>query len=278
MNALKRLTAGFHRFRQSSSRLHVEAFSRQNLLLCVFVIIILCCKPDAVWMVIYLGMALLFTDGSDLDLVRRCANDPHNPVLWREFTRRYEGAIRQSILRTLQQQNRQYAARLPATVDDIVQDVYLRLLQHNGRAFQMFKGFTEAAWFRYLRVIARHLTLNHLRNNSAGKRPPINFSLDAGSDFDCERQLQGRKSGEHELTTDEKIRMLELHDQINHSLDLALRGPNKSRDKLLFQLHYFDGLSVEQIASFPGIAMTAHAVEVALSRVRQRLAHFVNRS
>lgn len=277
MNAFECLVARLRRCRQSPSRPRAEAVSFHHLLLCVLVIVILCWTPAAAGMAIFLGMALLFTDSSDLDLVRRCAHDPHNEALWREFKKRYEGAIRHSVVRTLQRHNQQHAGALPAAVDDIVQNIYLRLLQHNCRAFQVFKGTTEVSWFCYLRVIATHITLNHLRSKNAGKRPPLGRSLDVGSDFDRERKLhQGRNTGDQELTTDEDIRMMELYDQINYCLDLALRGPNKARDKLLFQLYYFDGLTVEEIATSQGIGMRAHAVEVAISRVRQRLAQYVD--
>lgn len=277
MNAFECLVAGFRRHRQSPSRPRAEAVSYLHLLLCILVIVILCWTPAVAGMAIFLGMALLFTDSCDLDLVRRCAHDPHNETLWHEFKRRYEGAIRHSVVRTLQRHNQYRAGESSTVVDDIVQDIYLRLLQHNCRAFKVFKGTTEVSWFWYLRVIATHITLNHLRNKNAAKRPRIERSLDASSDFDRERKLhQGRNHGDPLLTTDEEIRMMELYDQINYCLDLALRGPNKARDKLLFQLHFFDGLSAEEIATNRGIGMKAHAVEVAISRIRQRLAHFVD--
>lgn len=234
-------------------------------------------QPDHWWAVTYLGAMLLFADWPHVDLVHRCANDPANHGLWQEFIRRYNVRIRGAVIHVLLQDGQRQIANAHEEVDDIAQEVYARFFNKQGRALRAFKGTTEESWFCYLRVIARHVTLNFLRARHAQKRPRIELSLDKENDAGNEHKLRDvRLSYPANETTDDATRMMELQDQINYCLDLALHGPLKNRDKLIFQFYYFEGLTPTQIARMPGFDMTPHAIEVVISRVRKKLAQFAD--
>lgn len=234
-------------------------------------------QPEHWWVTTCLGAMLLISDWTHVDLVHRCANDPGNQRLWQEFIRRYQERIRRIITQVLLQDGQRQIANPGEDVDDIAQEVYARFFNNQGRAFRVFKGATEESWFCYLRVITRHVTLNFLRAKYALKRPRLEISLDKEADSGSEQKLRSSRQTipAHE-STDDATRMMELHDEINHYLDLVLRGTLKDRDKLIFQLTYFEGLTPTQISRMPGFDMTPHAIEVVISRVRKKLEQFAD--
>lgn len=250
---------------------------RSKLLWLATIAVFVYWHPENWWLSTFLGAMLLISEWTDVDFVRRCANDPGNHRLWQEFIRRYQDRIRRVIMRVLLQDGQRQITNALEDVDDIAQEVYARFFIRQGRALRVFKGTTEESWFCYLRVITRHVTLNILRAKHAQKRPRIELSLDKENDSGSEHTLRSvRQTIPAHETTDDATRMMELQEQINYYLDLVLRGPLKHRDKLLFQLIYFEGLTPTQIAHMPGFDMTAHAIEVVISRVRKKLAPFAD--
>lgn len=212
---------------------------------------------------------------SNPDLIRRCASSPDDSTLWQEFIRRFDDFLRRTAVRLLGSPVVPAPARLVALVEDIVQDVYVRLLHDDCRALLQFRGENEEAIFPYLHSITATVILNHFRATRAKKRPRVERSLNASiawaeEDF---RPLSAVIPDPRTLS-EEEIRLAELRDEINYLLDRILHGPNKSRDKLIFQLFHFDGLSPEEIAQISAIDMNPHGIEVVLSRIRQKLERF----
>lgn len=215
-----------------------------------------------------------YPEFSNLVLVRQCAQYPEREALWQEFMRRFQEHLRAWALQALGTYDSKQTVHYREAVDDVVQDVYLKLLQNACQALRAFKGETEDALFGYLRVITHHVALNRLRKSRAQKRPQITSSLDddraSGTD-DSAFRIHPKFIAQ---TTDDDNLLSELQEQINYCLNAVLRGPRKQRDKMLFQLRYFEGLSAEEIAKLPGLNMRPHAIEVAINRVCHRLAKY----
>lgn len=227
------------------------------------------CWQENAWLL--LAIAHNYPELSNLVLLRQCVEHPERETLWQEFMRRFHEHLRAWALQASRSYQQKQILHYREGVDDVVQEVYLRLVQNNCHALRAFKGETEEALFGYLRVITHHVALNRVRENRAKKRPHVTESLDA----DFHKGQEGRSAHKHaEAIADEPLGLLELQDQLTYWLDKVLHGPQKCRDKMLFQLFYFDGLSAEQIARMPAINMNAHAVEVAVNRVCHRLAKY----
>ncbi len=244
--------------------------------LAVFALIYGCCNnAHELFIGLLLAITQSYPESSNLVLVRQCMEQPQREMLWQEFIRRFHGHLRAWALQALRTYQQKQIAHYREALDDVVQEVYVRLVQHDCHALRAFKGETEEALFGYLRVITRHVALNRVRENSAKKRPYVTESLDANFN---ERQHDGRSRHQSTPTaaqaSNEELGLLELQDQINHLLDKVLHGPQKYRDKMLFQLCYFDGFTAEEIAEMPAINMNPHAVEVAINRVRHRLSKY----
>src|SRR5262249_50435152 len=75
------------------------------------------------------------------DLVRECGEKLTDRELWSEFQRRFQGLIFTYVMRSLRQTRIQ--GDVSSIVLDLTQEVYLKLVQHDGRVLQSFKGATE---------------------------------------------------------------------------------------------------------------------------------------
>lgn len=213
-----------------------------------------------------------------MDLIRRCASSPGDGVLWQEFVRRFDDFLRLSAIKLLGISGHPGMRKWLEIVEDIVQEVYVRLLKDQCKALNEFRGKKEEAIFPYLYSITGRVISNYFRARRAQKRSPVEKSLD--------ETIYG-DNGDYQLGTailpgslqmsEAELGLAELQDEINCLLDQILRGSNKSRDKLIFQLFYYDNLTSEEIAQIPGIELNPHGVEVVLSRIRRRLAKFAGR-
>lgn len=207
-----------------------------------------------------------------LKLVRFCAHNSDATPAWDELIRRIQEQLRTWAVQALRMFHQKEIAHFREAVADVVQEVYVRLVQNDCQALQAFKGSTEDEFFGYLKRITHNVALNRARQNAAQKRPRLTHSLDE----ELENHSDGRaahfppKFVAQALA--EETHIYELQEHINHYLDVVLRGPQKHRDKMLFQLFYYDGLTIEELAKLPGLNLRPHAIEVAINRVCHRLA------
>jgi len=211
-----------------------------------------------------------FAELGHSQLVARCAAKPNDQALWREFMRRFQQYILFCVIRSLRVYRQKFIGHYAEIAEDIAQEVHFRLLQKDCRALKAFEGETDESFYSYLSVISERVTLNWLRRGEAKKRPQLVVALVAGSENGVSH-LPSHESSQPTETTDDEVRMSELYEQIDYYLDLVLHGKHRHRDKVFFQLHYYYGLEPEEIAKLEGINMSPHAVEVAISRARQRL-------
>lgn len=219
-------------------------------------------------------MAQVCHEWSPLKLLQECAQHPQDEARWAEFKRRFHEHLRGWALQALRRFEQKEIAHYREAVEDMVQNVYVRLVQNQAQALRAVKGRTDEEIFGYLRTITQHVVLNHLRRNAAQKRPRLAYSLD-------EETAEGHESRGARAhpkfvaqALDEAAHLFELRECLDYYLDALLRGPKKHRDIMLFQLHYYDGLSIEELAEFPGLKLSRHTIEVALNRVRHRLAQY----
>ncbi len=213
---------------------------------------------------------------STLKLAQYCARNSEAGFAWEEFIGRIQGQLRTWALQALRTFRQKEIAHFREAVDDIVQEVYVRLVQNDCQALHAFKGNTEDALFGYLKRITHNVALNRARQNAAQKRPRLAHSLDEEFENQSDNRSPHFPPKFVAQALDEETHIYELQDHINHYLEVVLRGPQKHRDKMLFQLFYYDGLAIEELAKLPGLNLSHHAIEVAINRVCHRLAKHLN--
>ena len=142
-------------------------------------------------------------------------------------------------------------------IDDIVQEIYLKLCADRARVFAHFKSATPDAVFGYLKVVATNLAHDYFRKRSASKRGAWQTAS-----LDEVRDVAGKSSDiEQQLAIAEVDKLLLSHTQ----------NENGSRDRGIFRLYYQHGMTAQAIAGLPGVGLSQKGVEAVLHRLTKAI-------
>lgn len=192
------------------------------------------------------------------ELVRECSAS-RSADAWEEFVRRFHRLIATVILRT--------ATRLgdssKQTVDDLIQETYLKLCADDSRILRGFEQQRPDAFIGYVKVVAANVARDHFKSSHTKKRG-------AGHVEQLEVDFVP-KAGDDAAGSLQSIERAVLIEEITHLLDLCMAGPDKERNTRIFWLHYRAGLSARAIADLPGSMLTTKGVESIILRVTREL-------
>jgi RNA polymerase sigma-70 factor (ECF subfamily) len=188
------------------------------------------------------------------ELVRRCAVSGEIAV-WEEFVRRFHRLIAKVVLRG--------AVRLgdasKETVDDLIQETYLKFCADNYRLLRDFEHRHPDAFLGYVQIVAANVVRDHFKSFYSKKRGanqvegivedfvPVAGDDSAGSPIAIERAV--------------------LIQEIQRHLDICVSGADHGRNSKVFWLYYRVGLSAAAIAALPGIDLTTKGVESLILRI-----------
>jgi len=214
-------------------------------------------------------------------LLTRCQQRPPDEDAWREFVRRYHGAIRASVAKTFHSRATQEIDRRAQFPDDLIEDlvqvVYVRLVEEGKRALDRFEGQHDNSIFQYLGIISMNVVRDHFREAKAQKRPKISFSLDellenagdGGMLKDAVSGIDGSSTGPVSNLT---------MDDLEAALNRAVSRRHRERDALIFKLRYLDGLTLEEIKKTLGLEISPIGIGSILNRINQKLRLKLSRS
>jgi RNA polymerase sigma-70 factor (ECF subfamily) len=158
--------------------------------------------------------------------------------------RRYQNLIAGSVVATA----RRFGRRDPAELEDLIQEVYVRLCARNGHALRSFEPHTANAEFGYLKVIAANVVRDWIgRRRSAGQDETRAVALDPGEE-PADKQSW--------VNLDREVLLGQV--------DRALRAEATERDRHIFWLYYRTGLTAEHIANFRCFHLGPKGVESAI--------------
>jgi RNA polymerase sigma factor (sigma-70 family) len=209
------------------------------------------------------------------ELLSHCLERPANEEAWSEFVRRYDSVIRASVMATFHRRAKQELERreqFPESLaQDLIQTVYMRLIDSEGRAIKQFSGTSEGSFCSYLSMIAVNVVRDYFREAKAQKRPKISFSLDQLLDEqreapllrDAVSQLNGRPLG--------GVPSLISLEEVDSALNTVLTGDNRDRDLLIFKLRFYDGLTLEEIREALRLDLSTVSVGSVLNRTTTKL-------
>lgn len=205
-----------------------------------------------------------------VELFQICADDTGNSEAWTEFLRRYTVKIKYFINGTLRQLSGSSAggsSMLACGVqdNDLFQNAIIRLVANDCAAMKRFSGKDEGELMAYLAVICRSSVLDTLRRTTAVKRT---LDRDSQRAIDPPSIRTGNRSGLEEI--DRQVLVRELVSLSRDTIG-ANSGTATSRDQLIFDLHFFHGLSFSQIAQCQGINLSKAGVEKLLKRLISRV-------
>lgn len=219
-------------------------------------------------------MPMDFKTLTNKKLIELCAEAPRHEQAWREFCARFDGHIRLMILRECREKHfSKDKPQFEEIFEDLVQEVYFKLVQKNCKALWEFKASTENAIYAYLAIIARNVVRGHFTKEGAKKRRARLVSLEAPA---------ANPSRDGELRVIDTIPSPdpgpearldhESHKQeLENLIDKLLRGKSKVRDKLIFKLYWFEKFSPEQISAHCGIGLSPKRIINILSGIKKRL-------
>ena len=188
------------------------------------------------------------------DLARACAHSA-NAAEWGEFVRR---TVPLASLVALRVSRMWVNDPSPATVDDIVQEVYLKLCEQERRILRDFEPRGEDSFLSLLRIVAASVANDYFRRLYSAKRGGKVLTMPLADEESQSMQYGQRPSARMQ------------HDALLGELDKKLRSDPEAvpeRDRTLFWLYYLQGYTAEEIARISATGLSAKGVESALRRV-----------
>ncbi|HET9532050.1 MAG TPA: sigma-70 family RNA polymerase sigma factor [Blastocatellia bacterium] len=216
----------------------------------------------------------LASDWTVSELLERCSRQPCDNVAWEEFVRRFHPTIKSNVFKTFHNKAREDFDRRPQFPDDLIEDlvqgVYSRLIEDSVKALQRFQGEHANSIYEYLKMISINVVRDHFREVRAQKRPKVSHSLDElldAGDVGLLRHAVSGLDGQSLSGSDPPI----TRDEIDRILRKAVSGKNRDRDILIFQLRFYEGLTLEEIAKVTGNKLSAISVGSILNRTIKKM-------
>ena len=192
------------------------------------------------------------------DVVCLCAG-PGDDEAWEEFVSRVGRPISLTIMRTASL----WGDPSRSLVEDLIQVTYLKLWEGGCRLLRDFAIQRPDAILGYLKKTAANATHDYFKHDhsqsSGGDKPHYSTS-----DVDPE-------AGKEVDGSQEKIALGVFLQQIDEHLKGCLTGPDQERDRMIFWLYFRQGMSTKEIASLPGIGLSAKGIGSVIERLKHGL-------
>lgn len=196
------------------------------------------------------------------ELLHACAAG--DAEAWEEFVRRFHKIIAVTVYRTAGH----HCVPTVELVDDLVQDIYLKILSDLEHILGQFESRRPESIYGYLKVIAANAVHDHFRASRSDKRNP---GKNIASLDDNNFPEPADPSAPHLI--DQRL----LLQEIETALNWILRDSSSAdRDRYIFWLRHRQGLTAKAIAELGCHGLSVKGVETLLTRlcrqVRERLA------
>ncbi len=202
---------------------------------------------------------------SAADLLRECGEKLTDRILWTKFQERFQGLIFLYLMRVLRM--RRIQDDVSGIVPDLAQDVYMRLVQNDGRILRSFRGTTEFSVMAFLARISSSVVQDYLRQQSSEKRRAQVIPIESAKNG----EITAFRSVESPEFDPNSISSILAWIDIERIVEGDPDRKNARRNALIFKLHYIDGFEAGEIAKFPGFELSKSGVETILARLRKRI-------
>lgn len=200
-------------------------------------------------------------------LVRAKPDDP----LWREFVSRFGSRIRLVVLRSFETEQVRSptldAGSARDAVEDLTQEVFVRLLEGGRRALSRFRGQSDHSIYTYLSAIGVNMVRDHFKKlRGTTSLSNVIQNEQSESTLDYGQSLISDAPG-----PDRFVASHELREAITSVLAETSRDGTTARDRLVFRLFFIEGLTVDEIARSRAIGLSQSGVEKCIRRMRAAL-------
>jgi hypothetical protein len=196
-------------------------------------------------------------------LFARCAEAPPAAPDWSLLVDRLTPSLRGVIGGTL---NLCRVAQRRDLMEELVQEVWCRLLAADRRALRDYRGSSDREAAAYVRRIATTIVFDRVRNDGAVKRAPQRPSAFDASEALGSRIADARGCPERRLLARERARQLV-------ALFGEVVGASRRRERLVIaRLAFVEGRSSREIVARLGAPWSEARINSFLCRLRRRLA------
>ena len=192
------------------------------------------------------------------DLLRRCSASG-DIAAWQEFVRRFHRLIARTVLRTAAR----FGDSSTETVDDLIQETYLKCCANNFRILLDFEHRHPDSFVGYLQVLAANVTRDHFKSVYSKKRGADQVKSISGVISPSAKVDSAGSPGSIERGV--------LINEMRSHLDLCIVGRDRDRNRRIFWLYYRAGLSAAAISVLPGIGLTTKGVESLILRMTREV-------
>jgi RNA polymerase sigma-70 factor (ECF subfamily) len=147
----------------------------------------------------------------------------------------------------------------PATVNDIVQEIFLKLCDQERRILRDFTPRGQDSFLGLLRVVSASVANDYFRRVYSEKRGGKVEIAHFVEEQESQTAIDGARPAA-------RIQQNALFAELDQKLRSA---PNEipERDRAMFWLYYRQGFTAEEIARLPAVGLTPKGVESALRRL-----------
>ncbi|MDZ7265162.1 MAG: sigma-70 family RNA polymerase sigma factor [candidate division KSB1 bacterium] len=216
-------------------------------------------------------MTLSLKELKNTELVRRCAQNTKSREIWDEFYARFDERIWLCVYRECRDKKiTRNRNEFKLIVQDLVQDVYKKLVSKNCKALQEFQGASENSIYAYLGMIAKNVVRNYMIQKSAKKRPPITESLDEMMTLAPER-LERERLKFVDIESEDGFSVEMMREEIDTILDRQLKGSDSERNKIIFKLFLYEELSPQEIAARLAFSLSEKRIRNIITDIKKIL-------
>jgi len=202
----------------------------------------------------------------ELAIVKECAEDGDDHA-WKRFVETFGGQIRGNLVQGLLR----FEGRAPIErVDELVQEVYCRLLRNGCRALRRFRSPSGASFRGYLASLASNLVVDHLRARKAikrgGNRRPLRLGYADDPGMEPLETIADTASGPEIRYQQRESRRLFLS-----SCNALVDGRSSDRDLEILRLAFLEGWTSREIAERFDGRLKPGSIDSIIARQRRRL-------
>ncbi len=186
-----------------------------------------------------------------LALLSRCLQSGH-PQDWEQLVGMLQPLVTAVAYRVARRWHPDVSREL---VDDLVQDTFLKIFEHEAKALRHFVPSGPDSLFGFVKV----LTANHVHDQLKARIAQSRGGQAIHSDLDDDATA----STGHDASVDLRL----LYIDIEQALTQSTVGEHSARDRVIFWLYYRHGYTAEAIARIPHFNLTVKGVESTLNRL-----------
>jgi RNA polymerase sigma-70 factor (ECF subfamily) len=198
------------------------------------------------------------------DLAKACAHSA-DAAEWGEFLRRSMPLVSLVALRVCRMWTNSPS---PTMVDDIAQEVFLKLCEQERRILKDFEPRGEDSFLALLRMVSASVANDHFRRLYSVKRGGKVVTSPLDEDTAPSLLASAHQTGQMQRSV-----LLAQLDQMLRAAPDAIG----ERDRAIFWLYYLQGFTAEEIAGMSGAGLSAKGVESALRRAANWLRGEMNK-